>query len=225
MISALEGEKVKRRGGMSFMCCPFPWRSRTCLRQGATLFRSLLAAPTAAGILTPEGSQMTVRWAGASARTNRTSVISPHRSIWTYPSRGTVQPSDTSDIRGRVRAALSPVPLASLAGAEELATGGTVEHRVAQQVRVTRIVRRRPDDDATAAHALAHVIVGLTGEHELDAVGQEGRRRFFSTRLTPFQRLKRLSSIRTVEPSCSRKQQKGGRPCRDHPTVKAHRPP
>src|SRR6187549_3281565 len=57
--------------------------------------------------------------------------------------------------------------------AEELASGRAVERGVPDEARLARIVERRFDDDASAAHRLADVVVGLSDEVKLDARGQE----------------------------------------------------
>src|SRR5437763_1467643 len=49
--------------------------------------------------------------------------------------------------------------LAGTACAEELAACRAVEHRVAEQDRITGIVGRRNDDDPPAAHSLADIVV------------------------------------------------------------------
>src|SRR5205085_8141858 len=64
--------------------------------------------------------------------------------------------------------------LAGRAGDEHVAPGGAVEAGVAGQDRITLVVGGRADDDPSTRDALAHVVVGLAYEVELDAVGEEG---------------------------------------------------
>jgi hypothetical protein len=64
--------------------------------------------------------------------------------------------------------------LAGTARAIELSAGRSVEDGVAHEARFRCSPRGRRDDDATAAHALADVVVRLAFEVELDAGGEEG---------------------------------------------------
>src|SRR6185503_4654218 len=64
-------------------------------------------------------------------------------------------------------------PLARRSGAEELAAGRAVEHGVADEARVARVVGRRRHHDPPAGHRLADVVVRLADEPELDARGEE----------------------------------------------------
>ena len=64
-------------------------------------------------------------------------------------------------------------PLARRAGAEELAAGRAVEHRVPDEARLARIARGRRDHDPAARHRLADVVVRLADELQLDTRGEE----------------------------------------------------
>src|SRR3954452_24674809 len=64
-------------------------------------------------------------------------------------------------------------PLARAPGAVELAARRAVQDGVPEQVRRSDRVRRRDDDDAPAAHALADAVVRLALQIELDAGREE----------------------------------------------------
>ena len=65
-------------------------------------------------------------------------------------------------------------PLAGGACAEQLAPGRPVQGRVPDEARVAGIVGWRRDHDSAAAHGLAHVVVRLSDEVELNP-GREER--------------------------------------------------
>ena len=64
--------------------------------------------------------------------------------------------------------------LARGARAEELTAGRPVEHGVADEARVARVLGRRGDDDPPAGHRLPDVVVRLADEAELDSRREEG---------------------------------------------------
>ena len=64
-------------------------------------------------------------------------------------------------------------PLTRRACAVELSTRRAVQHRVADEARIARIVGRRGDHDAATAHRLAHAVVRVADEVELDTRGEE----------------------------------------------------
>src|SRR5690606_33836304 len=90
--------------------------------------------------------------------------------------------ADTFDDRDRAGIAHAEA-FARASSCEQVAAGGAVEHGVADDGLVLpdeRLGGVRTDDDLTAVHALANVVIGLAIQRETDAVDQERAERLAS---------------------------------------------
>jgi hypothetical protein len=81
--------------------------------------------------------------------------------------------ADTLDDGGRTGVPNSEA-FARAPGDEQLTSRRTVQRRITEQDRRTRIVGRRSDDDPATAQPLPDVVVRLPVEDELDPAGREG---------------------------------------------------